>query len=112
MVKNNYIPAKGDIVWLNFDPQAGHEQKGKRPALILSPVEYNKKTGLVIFCPITNQIKGYPFEVNIGSKKISGVVLSDQMKSLDWKIRDAEFILTVSKSVMDDVMHKVKLLIF
>lgn len=70
MVKNrNYTPEKGDIVWLNFTPQAGHEQKGRRPALVLSPKEYNSKTGLAIFCPITSKIKGYPFEVLIKSKK-------------------------------------------
>ncbi len=111
MVKINYTPDRGDIVWLNFDPQAGHEQKGKRPALVISPMEYNKKTSLAIFCPITIQIKGYPFEVKINSKKISGVVLSDQVKSLDWKVREAEFIAASSKSVIDEVMQKVKLLI-
>jgi mRNA interferase MazF len=111
MVKDRYIPSRGDIVWLNFDPQAGHEQKGKRPALVLSPQEYNKKTGLAIFCPITSQIKGYPFEVEINSKKISGAILSDQVKSLDWKIREVEFITAVSKPVVDEVLKKVKLLI-
>lgn len=108
---NNYIPGRGDIVWLNFDPHAGHEQKGKRPALVLSPLEYNRKTGLAILCPVTSQIKGYPFEVKINSKKIAGVILSDQIKSLDWKIRKIEFIFTIPKSVLDEVLQKVKLLI-
>ena len=85
MVKTNYIPERGDIVWLDFNPQIGHEQMGKRPALVISPFDYNAKVGLAIFCPITSQKKGYPFEVNIKNKKIDGVVLSDQIKSLDWK---------------------------
>jgi len=72
MVKNNYIPDRGDIVWLNFTPQTGHEQKGKRPAIVLSPLNYNEKVGLAIFCPIISIIKGYPFEVKIKNKKIDG----------------------------------------
>jgi len=83
-----YIPEQGDIVWLSFNPQAGHEQMGRRPALVLSPAAYNKKVGLAIFCPITSQVKGYPFEVLIPKGvKASGAILSDQVKSLDWKIR-------------------------
>jgi mRNA interferase MazF len=107
-----YIPDKSDVVWLEFDPQSGHEQKGKRPAVVISPKDYNDKAGLAIFCPITSKEKGYPFEVNIKSKKISGVILSDQIKSLDWKVRKAEFIMKASDSIMDDVMNKLKLLIF
>ncbi|HNX60292.1 MAG TPA: endoribonuclease MazF, partial [Spirochaetota bacterium] len=84
MVKK-YIPDRGDVVWLNFTPQSGHEQMGKHPALVLSPKEYNEKTGLAIFCPITSKEKGYPFEVKIKAKNVSGVVLSDQVNSLDWK---------------------------
>jgi mRNA interferase MazF len=82
MVKN-YIPERGDIVWLNFTPQTGHEQMGRRPAIVISPFDYNEKVGLGLFCPITSKIKGYPFEVKIENKKIDGVVLSDQIKSLD-----------------------------
>jgi len=92
MVTKEYIPERGDIVWINFDPQSGHEQKGKRPAIVLSPKEYNKKVGLGLFCPITSKIKNYPFEVEISSKKINGVVLSDQIKSFDWRTREIEFI--------------------
>jgi len=89
MVSSNYVPERGDIVWLNFDPQAGHEQAGKRPAVVLSPRAYNQKVGLALFCPITNQRKGYPFEVNIPEGlEIGGVILSDQIKSLDWRSRD------------------------
>ena len=83
MVKSSYTPARGDIVWLNFNPQTGHEQKGRRPAIVISPMEYNAKVGLSLFCPITSQIKNYPFEVRIQNKKIDGVVLADQIKSLD-----------------------------
>jgi mRNA interferase MazF len=87
-----YIPERGDIVWLTFNPQAGHEQAGRRPALVLSPSAYNGKVGLAIFCPITSQIKGYPFEVQIPTGlPVSGAILSDQVKSLDWQARMAEF---------------------
>ncbi|WP_411752365.1 endoribonuclease MazF [Serratia sp. (in: enterobacteria)] len=83
-----YIPEPGDIVWLDFDPQAGHEQAGHRPAVVLSPAIYNGKTGLMLCCPMTTKIKGYPFEVLIAGTKESAV-LSDQVKSLDWRIRNA-----------------------
>lgn len=87
-----YVPQRGDIVWLSFHPQAGHEQAGRRPALVLSPAVYNAKVGLALFCPITSRVKGYPFEVVIPSGlAVSGVVLSDQVKSLDWRARRAEF---------------------
>ncbi len=111
MVKN-YIPDRGDVVWLNFTPQSGHEQMGKRPALVLSPKEYNEKVGLAIFCPITSKEKGYPFEVKIKAKTVSGVVLSDQVKSLDWKSRNAELISHITNSELDDVLEKLKLLIY
>ena len=88
-----YVPARGDAVWITFNPQAGHEQAGRRPALVLSPSSYNGKVGLAILCPITSQIKGYPFEVTIPSgSKLGGVILADQVKSLDWRFRKAEFI--------------------
>ncbi|MCL8267634.1 endoribonuclease MazF [Leptospira weilii] len=113
MVKSRkYTPEKGDIVWLNFTPQAGHEQKGRRPALVLSPKEYNSKTGLAIFCPITSKIKGYPFEVTIKLKKIDGVILSDQVKNLDWTIREAEFIESINKVSLKEVLDNIKLLVF
>ncbi len=84
MVAEEYIPDRGDIVWLSFDPQKGHEQSGRRPALILSPMSYNARVGLAICCPITSQVKGYPFEVNIPEgTPLQGVILSDQIKSLD-----------------------------
>ena len=112
MVINNYIPERGDIVWLNFSPQAGHEQQGKRPAIVISPQAYNKKTGLAIFCPITTKQKGYPFEVIIEAGKISGVVLSDQIKSLDWQQRNVEFIVKATNEELNEIIRKVNVLIF
>ncbi len=111
MVKTSYVPERGDLVWLNFTPQSGHEQMGKRPALVLSPKEYNLKTGLAIFCPVTSREKCYPFEVKISSKKITGVILSDQVKSLDWKSRNAEYISKVTASEIEEVISKLKLLL-
>ncbi len=111
MVKK-YTPDKGDLVWLNFTPQSGHEQMGKRPALVLSPKEYNLKVGLAVFCPVTSKEKGYPFEVKIITKKISGVVLSDQVKSLDWISRNAEFIARITSKELEEVLDKLKVLIF
>ena len=83
-----YVPDAGDIVWLHFSPQAGHEQAGHRPAVVLSPASYNGKTGLMLCCPMTTQIKNYPFEVLIDGQR-RGVVLSDQVKSVDWRARKA-----------------------
>lgn len=102
-----YIPERGDIVWITFNPQAGHEQAGRRPALVLSPAAYNEKVGLAILCPITDHIKGYPFEVPIPPKmKIAGAILSDQIKSLDWKARQAELICRLPKVTLNEVLQK------
>jgi mRNA interferase MazF len=102
-----YVPSRGDAVWITFNPQAGHEQAGRRPALVLSPSSYNGKVGLAILCPITNQVKGYPFEVTIASgSKLGGVVLADQVKSLDWRIRKAELICKLSRETTDEVLAK------
>lgn len=107
-----YIPARGDAVWLDFNPQAGHEQAGRRPAIVLSPVSYNRKVGLAIFCPITNQEKGYPFEVKIpDGLKVQGVVLSDQLKSLDWRSRRVTQICHLPEEVLSDVLQKASLLL-
>ena len=112
MVRRKYVPERGDIVWLNFNPQSGHEQKGKRPAIVLSPKEYNEKTGLGLFCPITSKIKKYPFEVKVESEKISGVVLSDQIKSFDWKTRQIDFIMKVTSSTVDEIIGKISVLLY
>ena len=110
MVKH-YTPDKGDIVWLDFTPQFGHEQRGRRPAIVLSKKAYNKKVGLALFCPITSREKGYPFEVKIQGKKITGCVLSDQIKSLDWNKRNIEFIEKSTKEILEDILEKIDLLI-
>lgn len=107
----SYIPQKGDIVWLEFDPQSGHEQKGKRPALAISPEIYNSKTGLCLFVPITSKIKDYPFEVKIKTKKIQGAILSDQVKSLDFKARNAKFCDKLDKKTFNEVVEKIGFLI-
>jgi mRNA interferase MazF len=107
-----YIPERGDIVWINFNPQAGHEQAGRRPSLVVSPIAYNKKVGLAIFCPITNKIKGYPFEVIIPpGVKIGGAILSDQVKSLDWRARNTELICKIPKEITEDVLQKLNTLL-
>lgn len=110
-MKPVYIPEKGDLIWLNFTPHSGHEQAGKRPAIVLSPSKYNSKTGLLIACPITSKIKGYPFEVLINCKKITGVVLADQVKNIDWKTRNAAFIEKSSDEILKNVQEKLLLLL-
>lgn len=107
-----HIPDRGDLIWVTFNPQAGHEQAGRRPALVLSPAAYNAKVGLAILCPITSQIKNYPFEVLIpDGLEIGGAILSDQVKSLDWKIRQAEFIGKLPASTLAEVLQKLDTLI-
>jgi mRNA interferase MazF len=111
MVNKSYTPDRGDIVWLNFNPQTGHEQKGKRPAIVISPKEYNGKVNLGFFCPITSQEKGYPFEVKIKNEKINGVALSDQVKSLDWTKRNIEYITMVTEEEIKKVIEKINILV-
>ncbi len=101
-----YVPDAGDVVWLHFDPQLGREQRGHRPALVISPAAYNGKTQLMICCPMTSQAKGYPFEVPIDADG-SSIVLADQVKSLDWKRRQAEFKAKVSPATLSDVKRKI-----
>ena len=105
-----YIPEAGDIVWLHFDPQVGHEQAGHRPALVLSPSRYNGKTSLMLCCPITTQVKGYPFEVLIAGDR-SNAVLADQVKSLDWVVRKASFKGKISADELAEVRAKIYALI-
>ena len=105
---SSYVPDRGDLVWLEFTPQAGSEQRGRRPALVLSPKIYNGKVGLALFCPVTSKIKGYPFEVDLpDGTAVSGVVLSDQLKSLDWRSRKVKFIERASLDVMAMVTARV-----
>jgi len=109
---SSYVPRRGDIVWLTFNPQAGHEQAGRRPAVVLSPLSYNAKVGLALLCPITSAVKGYPFEVNLPhGLPISGVILADQVKSLDWQARAVEFICALPDTVTQEVLQKIGLLL-
>ncbi len=112
MVNKNYIPDRGDIVWLDFSPTRGHEQSNVRPALVLSNHKYNHKTGLMIVCAVTSQNKGYPYEVHMQGKKMGGVVLSDQIRSVAWKEREASFVQKVQQSVIDEVEEKLATLLF
>lgn len=106
----SYIPERGDIIWLEFDPQKGHEQKGRRPGIVLSKKEYNQKSNLAIICPITSKIKGYPFEIRINSI-IQGVVLSDQIRSIDWKSRNAAFIEKIPEEILKEILENINLLL-
>lgn len=107
-----YIPDRGDLVWLNFNPQIGREQGGRRPAVVLSPRAYNEKVGLMIACPITSQVKGYPFEVLIpAGLSIKGVILSDQVKSLDWQGREIGFGGHLPTDTIDEILGKLGTLI-
>jgi mRNA interferase MazF len=97
---NQYIPDRGHIVWVNFSPNIGHEQAGIRPALVLSPNFYNANSGLMLACPITSKVKGYPFEVRIKDGSIDGVILADQAKSLDWRCRPMKYEQTVAPDIL------------
>ena len=103
----SYVPQCGDVVWITLNPQAGHEQAGRRPAVVISPENYNGKTGLDILCPITSQIKGYPFEVLLPAKlPVAGAILSDQVKTSDWCARNAELICTLPTETISEVLQK------
>jgi len=106
----SYIPERGDIIWLEFDPQKGHEQKGRRPGIVLSKKEYNQKSNLAIICPVTSKIKGYPFEVKVNSI-IQGVILSDQIRSIDWKSRNAAFIEKIPEEILKEILENIDLLL-
>ena len=107
-----YVPARGEAVWLTFDRQAGHAQSGRRPAVVLSPQEYNRRTGLAILCPVTSQIKGYPFEVVLPEKTaINGAVLADQVRSLDWRARKAKLICELEPPTVDEILGKLETLL-
>ena len=106
------VPGRGHLVWLSFDPQAGREQAGRRPALILSPAAYNGRSGLALACPITSQVKGYPFEVALPTGlPVAGVVLADQVKSLDWRARQAKFAARLPKATSTEIVGKLAVLI-
>ncbi len=110
--KGAYIPERGDAVWITLDPQAGHEQAGRRPALVLSPATYNGRVGLALLCPITNQSKGYPFEVALPEGlPVTGVAGADQVKSLDWQARKASRIGTVPERIVAEVVRRLQTLL-
>ena len=111
MVKISYIPDRGDIAWVNFSPRRGREQKGQRPALVLTVKYYNERSGLALVCPITSKKKGYPFEVGFVAKKIEGVVLADQIISIDWKKRNAKFAECIESRVLTEVQEKIAVLL-
>ncbi|MDA2939102.1 endoribonuclease MazF [Acidobacteria bacterium AH-259-A15] len=112
VVARPYIPERGDIVWLQFNPQAGHEQAGHRAALVISPRTYNRRVGLALFCPLTSQVKAYPFEVVVPpGLKVEGAILSDQIKSLDWRVRKANRICTVPSDVLEETIAKILALV-
>ena len=107
-----WIPERGDVVWITMNPTGGHEQSGRRPALVLSPAAYNGKIGVAILCPITSQVKGYPFEVRVpDGLPVEGVVLADQAKSLDWRARGAELLCTVPQESTSAVLQRLETLV-
>ena len=107
-----YVPERGDLVWLHFHPQAGHEQAGRRPALVISPKAYNEKVGLALMCLVTSKLKGYPFEVVLPEGlKVPGAVLADQIKNLDWQARQAAFICKAPPEVMAETIAKIRALL-
>ncbi len=111
VAKRTYVPDRGDIVWIDFNPVRGHEQGGRRPALVISSITYNAKSGLALVCPITSQVKGYPFEVEFKTKVAHGVILADQIRGIDWTERNAEKVGVVSEAVITDVQEYVKKLV-
>ncbi len=112
MVAGERVPARGDLVWISLTPQAGHEQAGRRPALVVSPLEYNTRVGLALMCPITSRVKGYPFEVALPDHlEVSGVVLADQIKSLDWRAREAQVAATAPEELTAEVLGKLNVLL-
>jgi mRNA interferase MazF len=106
------VPDRGDVVWISLDPQAGHEQAGRRPAIVLSPAAYNGRVGLALLCPITSRVKRYPFEVELPSTlPVRGVVLADQVKSLDWRARRTEIVSQVPEGVVSEILGKLSTLL-
>ena len=109
---SGYRPDRGDVVWLSFDPRAGHEQAGRRPAVVVSPEAYNGRVGLFLACPITSRVKGYPFEVILpAGLPVSGAVLADQIKSLDWRARKAELLCDLPPVTVSEILGKVNVLL-
>ena len=107
-----YVPERGDVVWITLNPRAGHEQAGRRPAVVLSPAAYNGKVGLALLCPVTSQVKGYPFEVLVpDGLAVSGAILADQVKSLDWRAREAELVCRLPAEIVYETLQKASTLL-
>jgi mRNA interferase MazF len=107
-----YVPARGDLVWLQFNPQAGHEQAGHRPGVVISPSSYNRRVGLALCCPVTSQVKGYPFEVLLPKGlAVEGAILADQIKSLDWRVRKARRLGRLPADVLNEAVGKILALV-
>ena len=112
VIPESWCPSRGDIVWIDFDSARGHEQAGRRPALIVTPESYNRRVGLALVCPVTSMEKGYPFEVRLpGNFPISGVILSDQVKSIDWRERELKYIICLPSHVLKEVLDKIAFLL-
>lgn len=110
-MKTKYVPERGDCIWVDFYTTSGHEQKGRRPAVVVSPKDYNERSGLALVCPVTSKIKTYPFEVAHNGKKITGAILSDQLKSIDWQSRGVAFVEKVANNTFKELQEKIILLI-
>ena len=112
MVDPDYLPARGDIVWLSFSPQVGHEQAGHRPALVLSPKIYNERSSVALLCPITSRVRQYPFQVPLPADgPVTGMVLADQLRSVDWRARGARFASRAPRQVVGEVLAKIRILL-
>jgi mRNA interferase MazF len=105
--RSAYIPDRGDLVWVNFNPQQGHEQAYQRPAVVVSPKHYNEKSSLALMCPVTTQAKGYPFEIVLDAEHVGGVILSDQIRSLDWRARHVAFIQRIKPALLAEVQERI-----
>jgi mRNA interferase MazF len=111
MAPRRYVPDRGDFIWIQLNPRKGHEQSGRRPALVLSPKSYNRRTGLCILCPATRQAKGYAFEVPVKAAGVEGVILADHIRCVDWRARDAQFIQRVDPCVLDEIIARLEALV-
>jgi len=110
--KKKYVPQKGDVVWVNLDPAAGHEQKGRRPALVISAIKYNAASGMCLVCPITSVVKTYPFIIELEEKqKTKGAILCDQIKSIDWRARKVTYVEKINKKILENILERISLLI-
>jgi mRNA interferase MazF len=111
MTRRRYTPNRGDVIWIQWNPRTGHEQSGRRPALVLTPKSYNRKTGLCILCLLTRQSKGYAFEVPVHTAGVAGVVLADHVRCVDWQAQNAQFIERAGQDVLDEIVARLEALL-